>query len=93
MSSRPFSRLTVKLIFECGYKIPYNGQSACKDIEYVVISLPCTKKHLDDIPHQNLIFIVNFLQHATLASQVYTYETNRTKLNRYVGLDYQAEGN
>lgn len=40
MSSLPFSRVTVKLIFECGYRIPYNGESACKDIEYVVISLP-----------------------------------------------------
>ena len=40
MSSLPFSIVTVKLIFECGYKIPYNGESACKDIEYVVISLP-----------------------------------------------------
>ena len=39
------------------------------------------------------MFTVNFLQHATSVSQVYTYETNRTKLNRYVDLDYQAEGN
>ena len=77
MSSLPFSRLTVKLIFECGYKIPYNGQSACKDIEYVIISLQWTKKHLDDKLHQNMMFIVNFLQHATSVSQVYTYETNR----------------
>ena len=77
MSSLPFSRVTVKLIFECGYKIPYNRESACKDIEYVVISLPWTKKHLDHKLHQNMMFIVNFLQHATSVSQVYTYETNR----------------
>ena len=77
MSSLPFSRVTVKLIFECGHKIPYNGESACKDIEYVAISLPWTKKHLDDKLHQNLTFTVNFLQHATSVSQVYTYETNR----------------
>ena len=77
MSSLPLSRVTVKLIFECGYKIPYDGDSACKDIEYVVISLPWTKKHLDDKLHQNLTFTVNFLQHATSVSQVYTYETNR----------------
>lgn len=75
--SLPLPRLTFKLIFEYGYKIPYNGQSACKDIEYVIISLPWTKKYLDDKLHQNLMFTVNFLQHATSVSQVYTYETNR----------------
>ena len=37
--SLPLPRLIFKLIFEYGYKIQYNGQSACKDIEYVIISL------------------------------------------------------
>ena len=39
MFSLPFPTLTFQLIFEYGYKIPYNGQRACKDIKYVVINL------------------------------------------------------